>query len=160
MSKEKIPNSPGIRFLKNLKTDFEVFQYKYEEKGGTAQTSEKLLVDEHLVIKTLVLENESKYCIIILQHGDKNVSTKKLARFAGFKKLEPADAKTAFKWTGYQFGGTSPFGTKRDITIYAEETIFELERIYINGGGKGLIVALSPAILEENFDIKKVSVIQ
>jgi len=156
MSKEKFPVTPGTRFLQENKVNFNSYLYEYAEKGGTAQTADELSVDEHYVIKSLVFENENKQCIIMLQHGDKNASTKELSRLAGFKKLEPADANQAMKWTGYQFGGTSPFGTKREMAIYAEETIFELEKIFINGGKRGFIVEISPDELKRIFDIKTV----
>jgi Cys-tRNA(Pro) deacylase len=156
MSKEKFPVTPGTRFLQENKVNYNSYLYEYEEKGGTKQSAEELNVDEHHVIKSLVFENENKQCIIMLEHGDKNVSTIELARIAGYKKLEPADANTAMKWTGYQFGGTSPFGTKKEMLVFAEETIFELDNIYINGGKRGYIVEISPNELKRIFDIKTV----
>ena len=103
------------------------------------------------------IKNIKKECIIALQHGDKMVSAKKFAKITGFKKLIPADAKTALKWSGYQFGGTSPFGTKKEMKVYAEETIFELKRIYINGGGRGIILGISSKSLENSMKIEKVN---
>lgn len=156
MSKDKFPITQGVRFLQENKVHFNSYLYEYADKGGTSQTAEELNIDEHNVIKSLVFENENKQCIIMLQHGDKNVSTKELARLAGFKKLEPADANSAMKWTGYQFGGTSPFGTKKEMAVFAEETIFELENIFINGGKRGFIVEISPNELKRILEIKTV----
>lgn len=144
----KIPNTPAIRTLKQYKAIFEVRQYRYEDKGGTRQTADELGVDEHAVIKTLVFEAEGEL-IIVLQHGDKEVSAKELARALGVKKAAPADAKKAFNATGYRFGGTSPFGTKRNMRFFAEETIFGLDKIYINGGARGLILELSPEVIDK-----------
>ncbi|MEI6089202.1 MAG: YbaK/EbsC family protein [bacterium] len=156
MSKDKFPVTPGTRFLQENKVDFNSYLYEYEDKGGTSQTADVLKIDEHIVIKSLVFENENKQCLLMLEHGDKNVSTKELSRLAGFKKLEPADANQAMKWTGYQFGGTSPFGTKKEMIVYAEETIFELEKIFINGGKRGFIVEIAPNELKRILDIKTV----
>lgn len=158
MPKEKISNTAAIRFLNKHNIEFDYFEYEYEEKGGTNQTSEMLKVDEHSVIKTLVFENENNQCFLVLQHGDKKVSAKELARINGYKKMKPAKKETALKSTGYQFGGTSPFGTKKELPIYAESTIFNLDKIYINGGGRGIIVGLNPKHLEEIFDIIKINV--
>ena len=156
MAKEKIPVTPGLRFLKQKNIHFDIYQYEYEEKGGTAQTATDLNVDEHSVVKTLVFENENKECILALQHGDLQVSAKELARIANCKKLTPADAKTAMKWTGYQFGGTSPFGTSKAMKVYAQDSLFELDTIYINGGKRGLIVGITPKVLNEVLNIERV----
>jgi Cys-tRNA(Pro) deacylase len=156
MGKDKTPVTPAIRFLKQNKIDFEVFQYEYEEKGGTAQTAEELYIDEHVVIKSLIFENENKECVIVLQHGDLQVSAKELARIAGCKKFAPASADTAVKWSGYQFGGTSPFGTKKGMKIYAESSMFEVSKIYINGGKRGVIVGINPNDMLDCLNIEKV----
>lgn len=156
MKKNKIPVTPGIRQLKQLGIDYEPFMYDYEEKGGTEQTARELHVDEHKVIKTLVLEGDG-LLFLMLMHGDKEVSLKELARSMNMKMVKPADAKKAINATGYLFGGTSPFGTKKKLPVVAETTIFELDEIYINGGKRGLIVRISPKSLEKIFDILKVS---
>jgi Cys-tRNA(Pro) deacylase len=159
MAKKKI-STPATKFLDKNKIDYELFSYAYEEKGGTAQTATELNVDENAVIKTLVFEDESKNCFLVLQHGDKKVSTKQLAREMNIKKINPATPQLAMKNTGYKFGGTSPFGTRQTLPIYAEKTIFELDRIYINGGGQGIIVGIEPNAMTEIFDITKVNVSQ
>lgn len=141
MSKENSSTTPAIRKLNENQISYKVHQYKYEEKGGTKQTAEILKISEHSVIKTLVFSAE-KQEILGLMHGDLEVSTKELARILNVKKVEPATAVNAMKSTGYQFGGTSPFGTKRVLPIYVEETIFELEKIYINGGKRGFILEM------------------
>ncbi len=153
---KKPPNTPAILFLKQKKIDFDAYQYDYEEKGGTKQTAEELDVDEHAVIKTLVMSDDSGNIFLVLQHGDKEVSVKELARQIGVKKAEPANAKDAQKATGYLFGGTSPFGTRKQLKVFAEKSIFDLDIIYINGGKQGLIVGISPDVLEKYLDFEKV----
>jgi Cys-tRNA(Pro) deacylase len=152
------PVTTGIRFLRNKKVDFEQFIYDYQEKGGTKQTSVELNIDEHNTIKTLVFADDSGKGIICLMHGDKEVSTKELARTIGVKTLSPASQAQAMKWTGYQFGGTSPFGTKTQMPIYAEKSIFELDKIYINGGKRGFILSMEASALKNVFDIYEVNV--
>jgi Cys-tRNA(Pro) deacylase len=121
--------------------------YRYEERGGTAVSSRELGVDEHLVIKTLVMEDEKKQPLIVLMHGDRDVSTKNLARQIGCKTVAPCDPEVAHKHTGYLVGGTSPFGTRKPMPVYLERTIAALDRIYINGGRRGFVIALAPADL-------------
>lgn len=136
--------TPAIRVLRNEKVKFEDFTYAYEEKGGTAVSSRELGVDEHCMVKTLVMEDENKNPIIVLMHGDRQVSTKKLARLIGVKSISPCSPETANKHTGYLVGGTSPFGTRRTMPVYMEQTIMELPKIYINGGKRGFLVSLEP----------------
>ncbi|MCK5741537.1 MAG: Cys-tRNA(Pro) deacylase [Chlorobi bacterium] len=157
MGKNKIPVTPAIRVLRANKIDFEAHIYDYNEKGGTKQTADELNVDEHAVIKTLIMDIDGGKTIVVLIHGDKEVSTKELGRIIGSKKVVPCDAAKAQKQTEYQFGGTSPFGTKKEMPVYAEESIFTLNKIYINGGKRGFIVEISPEALEEVFDIGKVA---
>jgi Cys-tRNA(Pro) deacylase len=118
--------------------------YKYEDKGGTAVCARELHVDEHSVIKTLVMEDDARHPLIVLMHGDMEVSTKDLARHMGVKRVTPCAPETAQKHTGYLVGGISPFGTRRNIPVYMEETIVDIPRIYINGGRRGLLVGLDP----------------
>ena len=118
--------------------------YRYEEKGGTEIAAQALGVDEHLTVKTLVMEDEKKNSIIILMHGDKEVSTRELARVLGVKSITPCSSETALKHTGYMVGGISPFGTKKQLPVYVEETILSLPRIFINGGRRGLLCEMSP----------------
>ena len=138
----KIPSTPAVRAMKAAKIDFEPYLYKYEEKGGTRQTADELKVDEHSVVKTLVLQTDEGKCLIMLQHGDMEVSLKEMARIINVKKVFPSDAKTAMKLTGFQFGGTSPFGTKTKLPVYAEKTIFNLDKIFINAGKRGFIAGI------------------
>ena len=148
-SKEsRYPITPAIRILREAGVAFEPHLYAYEERGGTAVSSRELGVEEHAVIKTLVMETEKKSPLIVLMHGDLEVSTKSLARIVGVKTITPCAAEEAHRHTGYQVGGTSPFGTRKKLPIYAQKTIFELEKIYINGGGRGFLVSLSPNELQ------------
>jgi len=133
--------------LRENQVDFIEHPYQYEEEGGTEVAAKELGVDEHLVIKTLVMEDDQKAPFIILMHGDKQVSTKELARGIGVKSVHPCDPQVAFKHTGYMVGGISPFGTKKRLRVYAEETILSLPRIFINAGRKGLLCEMSPAEL-------------
>lgn len=145
MIKEKIPTTPAILTLKASAARFTVRSYKYEEHGGTKVSSSKLGVDEHCVIKTLVMEDESARPLIILMHGDKEVSTKTLARTLGVKSITPCKPAIAQKHTGYQVGGTSPFGLKKSIPVYMEQTVATLPDIFINAGSRGLLAQMSPA---------------
>ena len=141
---KKHPTTQAIRVLKDNNIPYALHSYNYEEHGGTSVSARELNVDEHHVIKTLVMENENKKPFIILMHGDKEVSTKKLARLIGVKTIRPCDPQTAHKDTGYLVGGTSPFGIKKPLEIYMESTIISLEKIYINAGKRGLLAEISP----------------
>ncbi len=158
MAAKKIPVTPAIRMLRQKGVEFSDHLYIYEEKGGTAASARELGVDEHAVIKTLVLEDESRNPLLVLMHGDREVSTKNLARELGCKQITPCDPATALKHTGYQVGGTSPFGTRKSLSVYAESSIFNLERIYINGGKRGYLVGLTPTDLKQTLEITKVAV--
>jgi Cys-tRNA(Pro) deacylase len=144
MAKDKTPVTPAIRVLRREKVAFTPHLYGYEERGGTAVSARELGVDEHCVIKTLIMEDEAKNPLIVLMHGDREVSTKQLARAIGAKTVAPCAPETANRHSGYQVGGTSPFGTRRAMPVYMEETILDLPRIYINGGGRGFLVGLDP----------------
>lgn len=126
---------------------YEAHPYRYEERGGTAVSSRELGVDEHSVIKTLVMEDEKKAPLIVLMHGDKAVSTKNLARQIGAKTITPCAPDVAQRHTGYLVGGTSPFGTRKTMPIYMERSIADLQRIYINGGRRGFLVSMPPSDL-------------
>ena len=126
---------------------FSEHEYRYEERGGTAASSRELGLDEHIVIKTLVMEDERKQPLIVLMHGDREVSTKSLARQIDRKSITPCAPDVAQKHTGYLVGGTSPFGTRKPLPVYMERSIADLDRIYINGGARGFLVALAPADL-------------
>ena len=144
--------------LKAKGADFSIHTYAYEEKGGTRVSSAKLGVDEHCVIKTLVMEDESTKPLIILMHGDKEVSTKALARFLGVKSIAPCKPDIAHKHTGYLVGGTSPFGTKKPLSIYMEKSIIDLQEILINAGARGLLAKMPPSELVRILKPREVSV--
>jgi len=158
MAKEKIPTTPAILAMKAQNAVFTLQSYKYEEKGGTRVSSAKLGLDEHRVIKTLVMEDESAKPLIILMHGDKEVSTKALARFLGVKSITPCKPETAHKHTGYMVGGTSPFGTRKPLNIYMEKTIADLPEIFINAGSRGLLAKMPPSELVRILQPREVSV--
>jgi Cys-tRNA(Pro) deacylase len=144
MAKEKIPSTPAIRFLKGWGVIFTLHSYDYEERGGTGVAALELGVDEHAVIKTLVMEDEAKRPLIVLMHGDRQVSTKALARAIGVKTVSPCDPAVAERHTGYRVGGTSPFGTRKPLPVFMEETIASLPRVYINAGARGLLASVAP----------------
>jgi len=147
LTKEKFPVTTAVRFLRENRVEFVERPYQYEEGGGTRTSAHALGVDEHLVIKTLVMEDDQKRPLIILMHGDREVSTKALARVIGVKLINPCTPEIALKHTGYMVGGISPFGTKKRLPIYVEETILSLPKIVINAGRRGLLCEMSPADL-------------
>jgi Cys-tRNA(Pro) deacylase len=144
MAKDRFPVTPAVRVLREEKAKYSPHLYEYEDKGGTAVGARELGVDEHAVIKTLVMEDEGGNPLIVLMHGDRQVSTKDLARQLSVITISPSSPDTAHRLTGYLVGGTSPFGTRRVIPVYMEETILDLPIIYLNGGKRGFLVALSP----------------
>jgi Cys-tRNA(Pro) deacylase len=152
------PITSAVRFLRERKIDFIPHLYDYVEKGGTAESARQLNVDEHIVIKTLVFETNEKKPLIVLMHGDRTVSAKNLARHLDVRSAEPASADQANKWTGYIVGGTSPFGIRTQMPVYAEKTIFDLDRIYINGGKRGFLVEIKPNELKRTLDVQEVAV--
>lgn len=152
------PITPAVRLLREKKVEFEPHLYDYEEHGGTRHSAEELGVDEHAVVKTLVMETEAKKPLIVLMHGDREVSTKNLARRLGVKSVHPCDFAQAQKHTGYLIGGTSPFGTRIHMHVYAERTIFDLPKIYINGGKRGFLVSIDPKVLKDVLHAEDVEV--
>lgn len=148
MAKEKMPITAAVRALRAAGASFSDHLYRYEEKGGTMVSSRELGVDEHNVIKTLVMEDDAKQPLIVLMHGDRQVSTKELARQIGARSVEPCRPEQAQKHTGYLVGGTSPFGVRRQMPVYVEESILALPLIYINGGKRGYLVAMTPLELQ------------
>jgi Cys-tRNA(Pro) deacylase len=136
--------TPATEFLAKHGIAYTEHQYDYVEHGGTAVSSELLGVPEHEVVKTLVMEDEDRRPLIVLMHGDRMVSTKELARQANRKRIEPCKPEVAQRHTGYQVGGTSPFGMRKSLPVFVERSILELPMIYINGGRRGLLVRLSP----------------
>jgi Cys-tRNA(Pro) deacylase len=130
--------------LKSHKVSYTEHEYEYIERGGTAASAASLGIPEHAVVKTLVMQDEDAKPLVVLMHGDRKVSTKNLARQAGRKRIEPCKPEVAQRHTGYQVGGTSPFGTKKKLPVYLEGSILALPKIYINGGRRGFLVGLAP----------------
>ncbi len=158
MAKEQYPVTPAIRFLREKRIAFIPHLYPYEEHGGTQQAAEMLHVSEHAVIKTLLMETDTHAPLIVLMHGDREVSTRQLARSIEARHVEPCEVAAAQKYTGYLIGGISPFGTRTKLPIYAEATLFSLERIYINGGKRGFLVEIAPQDLRTAFSLQEVNV--
>ena len=147
MAKDKTPVTPAIRLLKLAGIEFTPHLYQYEERGGTAVSARELGVNEHHVIKTLVMEDEQHQPLIVLMHGDREVSTKELARRVGAKAITPCNPETALRHTGYLVGGTSPFATRKVMPVYMEASIAVLPIIYLNGGKRGFLISLAPGIV-------------
>ena len=149
MTKKDYPKTNAIRCLEQHGIPFEVFTYAYEERGGTRVSSEQLGVDEHSVVKTLVMETDAKEPLIVLMHGDREVSTKQLARFLGVKSVAACDPKVADRHSGYQVGGTSPFGTRTRLPVFVQKSVLSLSTIYLNGGKRGFAMEILPDALLE-----------
>ena len=145
MAKERFHTTQAIRTLKEHGIDFRLHLYKYVERGGTEVAARELQIDEHLAVKTLVLEDEKGNPFLVLMHGDKQVSTKALARFLGVKAVRPSEPHVANRHTGYVVGGTSPFGTRKQLKVYVEASILDLPKVFINAGRKGLLAEMAPA---------------
>ena len=145
--KEHISETQATQLLRKHQVSFEEHPYPYEEHGGTSVSARELGVPEHDVIKTLVMQDEAAKPMIVLMHGDCKVSTKNLARSIGCKSVEPCKPDVAQRHSGYMIGGTSPFGTKKAMPVYVEQSILDLPRIYINGGRRGFLVSLAPQVL-------------
>lgn len=143
MSQDKYPVTTAVRALRAAGVAFEPCLYEYVEKGGTRHSSEALGAPHHAVIKTIVMENELRQPLIVLMHGDREISAQALARTLGCKRITPCDPEVANKHTGYLVGGTSPFGTRKPLPVYVEASIFALDRIWINGGKRGFLVAMA-----------------
>jgi Cys-tRNA(Pro) deacylase len=154
--KDHVSETPATQVLKQQKVAYTEHIYDYVDHGGTSESAKQLGVDEHHVVKTLVMEDEAARPLIVLMHGDRQVSTKNLARQIGTKKVSPCKTEVAQRHSGYMVGGTSPFGTKKAMPIYVESTVLALPRIYINGGRRGYLVGVSPQVLTELLDAKPV----
>ncbi len=152
MGKDRVSITPAIRMLRERGVEFIECPYRYEDRGGTAVSARELGVDEHSVVKTLVMEDDGKRPFIVLMHGNKEVSTKEMARLVGAKRVAPCTPETAHRHTGYLVGGISPFGTRKPMPVYLEETILALPRIYINGGKRGFLIGLDPQELVRVFN--------
>jgi Cys-tRNA(Pro) deacylase len=158
MSKEKSPTTQAIRALKKYGIDFRLHSYRYEDKGGTEVAARELNLDEHCVIKTLVMEDDKGNPFLVLMHGDKKVSTKELARTLGSKAVRPCELQEAHRHTGYFVGGISPFGTRKPLKVCIEESIMSAAKIYINAGRKGLLAEISTRDLVKILDLTPVNV--
>lgn len=147
MARSRYPNTPAIRFLRSKQIFFKPFIYTYADHGGARQAAQELHVPEHRLVKTLVMETEDQSPLMVLMHGDQEVSTRQLARIIGVKKVTPARPEKALMCTGYQVGGISPFGARQNLPVYVQVTLLDLKTIFINGGKRGLIVEVDPGIL-------------
>lgn len=154
----KVPSTPATRLLKEKGIPYTEHLYRYEDHGGTRVCARELGFDEHGIVKTLVMEDETGKPLVVLMHGDREVSTKALARQIGVKQVQPCKAENANRHSGYQVGGTSPFGTRREMPIHVERTILDLPRIYLNGGSRGFLVGLDPKDLTKALPIVLVDV--
>ena len=145
----KVGETPATRLLRSHGVEFSEHVYAYVEHGGTAESARQLGVSEHEVVKTLVMQTDGGDPLIVLMHGDRSVITRDLARAIGVKSVEPCTPADAQRHTGYLVGGTSPFGTRRALPVYVEASVFELARILINGGRRGYLVGIAPAVLTD-----------
>jgi Cys-tRNA(Pro) deacylase len=147
MSSARVPSTPAVLALRAANVEFTPHFYAYEDKGGTAVSSRELGVDEHAVVKTLVMADDKGAPLIVLMHGDRKVSTKALARALGVKAVEPCTPEAAQRHSGYRVGGTSPFGTRKTLPVYVERSVLALPAIYLNGGSRGFLVRIAPHAL-------------
>jgi Cys-tRNA(Pro) deacylase len=152
-----VSETPATQWLRRRKISFGEHVYAYVEHGGTAESALQLGVDEHCVIKTLVMQDEAARPLIVLMHGDCTVSTKNLARAIGCKSVEPCSPEVAQRHSGYQVGGTSPFGTRKVMPVYVEASVLACERIYINGGRRGYLVSIAPEVLANQLEARAVT---
>lgn len=153
-----VSETPATQFLKARCVAFSAHPYAYEEHGGTRVSARELGVDEHLVVKTLVFEDEKAKPLLVLMHGDCKVSTKELARQIGCKKIDACKPEVAQRHTGFLVGGTSPFGTRKNLPVFVEASILALSRIYINGGRRGFLVGIEPEVLPRVLGARSVNV--
>ena len=155
--KNHVSETPATQRLRRAGVAFSEHVYEYLEHGGTAESARQLGVDEHAVVKTLVMQNEKGDPLIVLMHGDRQVSTKNLARAIGTKGVEPCTPEAAERASGYQVGGTSPFATRKRMSVYVEATILALDRICINGGRRGYLIGIAPRVLIDLLGARPVS---
>jgi len=152
-----VSETPATQWLKARQVAYTEHVYDYVDHGGTAESSRQLGVGEHEVVKTLVMQDESARPLVVLMHGDKQVSTKNLARAIGVKSVEPCKPEVAQRHSGFLVGGTSPFGFRKAVPVYVEATILELPRILINGGRRGYLVGIAPQVLTDPLGAQPVS---
>ncbi|MFC7517251.1 Cys-tRNA(Pro) deacylase [Herbaspirillum sp. GCM10030257] len=155
--KEHISETPATQFLRKQGIAFSEHPYAYEEHGGTTVSARELGVDEHHVVKTLIMQDEAAKPMIVLMHGDRKVSTKNLARQIGCKSVEPCKPEVANRHSGFLVGGTSPFGTKKAMPVYVEQSILDLNRIFINGGRRGYLIGIDPKVIPAVLPAKPVN---
>ena len=148
----KHSGTPATDFLAKHGVQYTEHEFEYLEHGGTGHSSKMMGVEEHAVVKTLIMETEKGDPLVVLMHGDRKVSTKELARAAGVKKISPCKPEVATRHSGYLIGGTSPFGTRKQMPIYLEKTVLDLPRIYINGGKRGYLLGMDPVVLTTILD--------
>jgi Cys-tRNA(Pro) deacylase len=153
-----IPATPAIHFLRKRGVAFSEHPYRYEDRGGTRVSARHLGVDEHAVVKTLVMQDEDGDPMLVLMHGDREVSTKQLARQLGRKTVQPCEPAVAQRHTGYMVGGTSPFGTRKPLPVYIEQSVLDLPRVYLNGGRRGLLVGVVPSEIARTLGATPVNV--
>lgn len=159
MSKSRhVSETPATQFLKQNKVAFTEHTYDYVDHGGARESARQLGVDPHAVVKTLIMEDEAAKPLVVLMHGDREVSTKNLARQAGLKKVAPCHPEVAQRHSGYQVGGTSPFGTRKRMPVFMEESILEYPEIYINGGRRGYLIGIAPQVLIDLLGARPVQV--
>jgi Cys-tRNA(Pro) deacylase len=157
MSKSRhVSETLATQFLRRHGVTFGEHPYEYVEHGGTGESARQLGVDEHHVVKTLVMEDEHAKPLIVLMHGDRTVSTKNLARQIGAKRVEPCKPEVANRHSGYLIGGTSPFGTRKQMPVYVESSILEMDTIWLNGGRRGFLVSIEPKVLTDLLAAKAV----
>jgi Cys-tRNA(Pro) deacylase len=152
-----VSETPATQALRRAAVVFTEHPYDYVDHGGTAESARQLGVDEHAVVKTLVMQDDKARPLIVLMHGDRQVSTKNLARAIGAKSVEPCKPEVAQRHSGYLVGGTSPFGIRKPMPVYVEQSVLALPRVLINGGRRGFLVGLSPAVLTDLLDAQPVS---
>ena len=152
-----VSETPATAWLRQHGVSFTEHVYDYVEHGGTEESARQLGLSEHAVIKTLVMQDEQREPLIVLMHGDRQVSTKNLARAIGAKSVEPCTPEVAQRHSGYQVGGTSPFGTRKAMPVYVEESVLALPRLCINGGRRGYLVGIAPTVLTERLGARPVS---
>ena len=159
MSKARhVSETPATQFLKQHKVPYTEHAYDYVDHGGANEAARQLGLDPHAVVKTLVMEDEAARPLVVLMHGDREVSTKNLARQAGLKKVAPCQPEVAQRHSGYQVGGTSPFGTRKRMPVWVEAQVLEYPVVYINGGRRGYLIGIDPKVLVSLLDAKPVSV--
>jgi Cys-tRNA(Pro) deacylase len=154
--KDHASETPATQWLKRAGVSYSEHLYDYVEHGGTGESARQLGVDEHHVVKTLVMEDDAARPLLVLMHGDRQVSTKNLARQIGAKKVQPCKPEVAQRHTGFLVGGTSPFGTRKAMPVYVEASVLQLPRVYINGGRRGYLVGIDPAVLVQALGAKPV----